>query len=328
MTFPYGKAPLWILVVTGCAGIAIVAGRWSAQTTNPDLVLVTFARQHVPFYEKAIEEFERQHGVAVEVQLVGMQALTSRLQSAMLAGTEVPDLVELEKGMMGYFTRGPLEDVGFVDLTDRLREEGLFSEIVRSRFSLWSTRDRTFALPHDVHPVMLGYRRDIVESLGIDVGKIKTWDDFVKIGRQITADTDGDGVVDRYAIDLPAANPDVLNVLILQRGGGLFDESGRVIFDSEVVADTICWYVRQMTGLERISFSAGWGQTLSKVMLDGLVVFYFTPDWRTRQYEIDAPGIAGKMALMPLPAWEEGGRVTSTWGGSGLAITKACPEPE
>ncbi|MGC4088341.1 MAG: extracellular solute-binding protein [Polyangiaceae bacterium] len=34
------------------------------------------------------------------------------------------------------------------------------------------------------------------------------------------------------------------------------------------------------------------------------------------------------MKLMPLPAWEPGGRRTSTWGGSGLGITRAGKQPD
>jgi arabinosaccharide transport system substrate-binding protein len=328
MQFPFGKAPLWILITTIAAALAMLLGRWSGQTATPDLVMATFSRTHVEFYEKSIPAFERKHGVKVQLQLVDMRALTSRLQAAMIAGTGVPDLVEVEKAAMGYFTKGPLDDIGFVDLTDRLRADGLFEKMVASRFSLWTSRGRTFAIPHDVHPVMLAYRRDIVEELGIDVSTLRTWDDFAAMGRRITADVDGDGVVDRYALDLPTAATEVLELLILQRGGAIFDAAGEVAFDSPVVADTICWYVAQTTGSTRISFPAGWGQTLSKIMLDGLVVFYFAPDWRTKQFEIDGPGIGGKMALMPLPSWDEGGRRVSTWGGTGLAITKASKRPD
>ncbi len=328
MIFPYGKAPFWIVITMVVAGLAVIAGRWSGRAEDPDLVFVTFSRTHIEFYEQALPEFEKLHGVKVQLQLVDQRALTSRLQSAMSAETAVPDLVELITGTMGYFTKGPLDDVGFVDLTDRVREDGLFDELVASRFSLWSSRGRTFALPHDVHPVALAYRRDIVEAMGIDVGQIETWDDFAEVGRQITSDTNGDGTVDHYAIDLPMAQIDVLLTLMLQRGVGLFNAEGEVSFDTGVVADTICWYVQQTMGADRIAFSAGWGQTLSKAMLDGLVIFYMTPDWRTKQFEVDVPGLSGKMALMPLPAWEEGGRRVSTWGGTGLAITKACKQPE
>jgi arabinosaccharide transport system substrate-binding protein len=40
------------------------------------------------------------------------------------------------------------------------------------------------------------------------------------------------------------------------------------------------------------------------------------------------PSLSGKMKVMPLPAWSPGGRRTSVWGGTGLAITKAGRDPE
>ena len=46
------------------------------------------------------------------------------------------------------------------------------------------------------------------------------------------------------------------------------------------------------------------------------MLFLVTPDWRSKSYERDIGKLAGKMALMPLPAVKEGGRRTSTWGGN------------
>src|SRR3954465_2858821 len=108
----------------------------------------------------------------------------------------------------------------------------------------------------------------------------------------------------------------------------MFNAAGDVAFDSEQGVDVLCWYVRQVQGKGRIAFPCGWGQNLAKAMLDGLCVFYICPDWRTAQFEADVPSLKGKMGLMPLPAWEPGGRRTTTWGGTGLAITKQCREPE
>jgi arabinosaccharide transport system substrate-binding protein len=59
-------------------------------------------------------------------------------------------------------------------------------------------------------------------------------------------------------------------------------------------------------------------------MIDGLCLFYFCPDWRANRIELEIPSLSGKLALMPLPAWEPGGLRTSTWGGAGLAFTKHC----
>ncbi|MCL2450044.1 MAG: hypothetical protein FWD17_13940, partial [Polyangiaceae bacterium] len=38
--------------------------------------------------------------------------------------------------------------------------------------------------------------------------------------------------------------------------------------------------------------------------------------------------LRGKMALMPMPAWEPGGRRTTVWGGTGLVIAKQTKHPD
>ncbi len=326
--FPYGKAPLLILL----AALATGAVRWGANqgrsAERPDLIFAIFARNHELAYRPVIPEFEKRHGVRIQMQRMDARALQSRLQSALLTGAAVPDMVELVNPSMGYFTRGPLEDVGFLDLTDRLRAEGLWDRLVTTRFSLWSSRGRVFALPHDVHPVMLCYRKDITDHLGIDVAKLRTWDEFARMGRSVTKDLNGDGVPDRYALELSATSDSQLSVLARQRGTGLFDAEGRVIFDNEKMADTLIWCVHQTRGPDRIAYDPGWGQSFAKAMTEGLVLFYICPDWRTRQFEMDVPNMAGKLALMPLPAWNDSACRTSCWGGTGLVITKACRKPE
>lgn len=328
MEFPYGKAPLCIMLIAGCSALALFVTGRGFDKGKPDLVFLLFAEPQLRAYQQIVPEFERQYGVKVQMQVVQIQSLQSRLAAAMLSGAELPDLVELLAGSMGFFTKGPLEEVGFTDLTERIRAEGLDQRLVASRFSLWSSRGHIFGLPHDVHPVVLAYNRGLVKELGIDVNAIETWDDFAAMGRKITADLDGDGTIDRFAIDMIADGGDHLDLLIRQRGASLFDETGKLTLYDPVIVDTVCWYIRQTRGKTRIAFPAGWGQSLAKAMLDDFVVFFFAPDWRTKSFELDIPKMNGRLGLMPLPAWEKGGRRTSTWGGSGLCITKACKNQE
>jgi arabinosaccharide transport system substrate-binding protein len=333
MRFPYGTAALCIGLIALISGIAVAIHNWRADRERPDLIMATFAKDHAEAYRPLIAEFEKKRGVRVQLQVVDQNALKGRLQAALQVGAEVPDVVELLDGTMGYFVKGPLEGVGFVDLTDRVMksvngEPPLWDQLVNSRFDKWSSRGRIFAIPHDVHPTVLAYRRDLVEQLGIDVDKLTTWDEFARVGREITKDLNGDGVPDRYMIDLPLGEAWGVKTLMLQRGGLLFNSAGDVTFDSEAAVQSVCWYVRQIEGPNRISFPCGWGQNLAKAMIDGLVLFYICPDWRTRQFQNDIPAMHGKLAIMPMPAWEPGGLRTSTWGATGLAITKQCRNVE
>ena len=329
MDFPYGKAPLAILILAVASGAYVLIGAARHEARRPQIVYATFSKEHATAYRSVIAPFEQKHGVQVQFQVVEQRALQGRLQSALQVGAAVPDVVEVLDGTMGIFTKGPIDAVGFLDLTDRIKSQGLYESLVTSRFKKWSSRDRIFALPHDVHPVMLAYRRDIVERLGIDVNKLTTWDEFCRVGREVAKrDEDRNGVSDHYMIDLPSDGGDALRLLLLQRGGNIFNAGGDVSFDSEEAVDVVSWYVKQIQGTGRIAFPCGWGQNLSKAMLDGLCLFYICPDWRTAQFEADVPSLGGKMALMPMPAWEPGGRRTTTWGGTGLAITKQCKDVE
>ncbi len=327
---PIGPAPTLLLVLFVASGgwLMFLApdGDLAAEGDDSSEIVLnmwTFATSHFEAYCEAVPAFEEAHpGVKVNVELVHGRAVTSRLLAAFWADLDAPDLVEVEINSVGMFFRGPLEDIGFVDLTDRLRESGLYDRLVKPRFSAWSSREHNFGFPHDVHPVMIAYRRDIFEEEGIDPADLDTWDKFVEAGRTITRDLDGDGTVDRYMIDLPDNNSSGFEVLLFQRGGGYFDADGRVAFDDDVAVDTMAWFVPLLAGPDRIANSIGIEHVLTQAVEGGYLICHLCPDWRTRVMEQEMPRMSGKMALMPMPAAEPGGRRTSTLGGTMLAMTK------
>src|SRR5262245_59545570 len=144
MEFPYGRAPLAILLVALASGAALLFAGRSSDTRRPDLVFATFTKEHAAAYKPAIARFEQDHGVKIQLQVVDQRALQGRLQSAMSVGAAVPDMVELLDGTMGIFTRGAIEDVGFVDLTEKVHTQlidgrPLHDSLVQSRFTKWSS---------------------------------------------------------------------------------------------------------------------------------------------------------------------------------------------
>ena len=325
--FPYGKAPFWLFVVA-VASTLLLAMVQGNQPRRSDLVMVTFTEAHFAAYQKALPRFERKHDVRVELQFADWSALQRRLQNAMLAGVDVPDVVELMESSLGFFTRGPEKDFGFMDLTDRVKGEGLDQRMVSQRFALWMARGRIYGIPHDVHPMMLAYRTDIIEKLGINVAELDTWDKFAAVGRKISKDLDGDGNPDRYMLEMPANGGWALQAMILQLGGGLFDAQGNITLVNEATERAFLWYLKHSRGPESIGYDVGWGQSVMQSLSDGLVLFYWTPDWRSYWFQEFAPKNKGKMALMPLPAFDPGGRRTSVWGGAGICISKATKRPQ
>ena len=344
--YPFGKAPFVILIIAIISGLTYGGMKWRRNSAErPELILVFQAEIHEELYKKAAEEFGKKHNCTVKLQRVQKEVLMDRLQSAMQTGCEVPDVVELLEGTIGYFTRGKLENVGLVDLTDRLRAEGFLDEskMVQKRYALWSSRGHIFAIPHDVHPAGLCYRADLVMRLrkelkerynyDFDVTQLTTWDKFVDAGKVISGrhpdhpEIPGEweftdeslGIrkgAKRYMIDMADDSMISLIILMTQRGFDLFDANGNVAFDRPEVAELIAWFVHQTRGIDRIAFPAGDGQNFYQAMKEGLDLFYFTPDWRTMQFTFDlafqdedpnkTPSILkGQLALMKMPVWAD-----------------------
>lgn len=294
----------------------------------------TFARNHVWMYEPLVASWSERAAEDPEVQpiqlsMISYQPMQRRLLSGFHSGTPMADLVEVERNMISHLFAGPLEGVGFVDLTERIREEGLLEQINAPSFEPWKKQGRNFGLPHDVHPVMLCYRADIIEAAGIDVREIETWDDFIRLLKPLQ-DLDGDGMADRYLLNLGANNLDLIEGLILQAGGQYFDERNRLVVNSgathRVLATLATWMAdgpRRIT-LEAEEFTAAGNQ----MKLEGRVLCYPAPDWLAGIWRKDLPGLAGKVKFMPMPAWTPGGCRTSVWGGTMLGIPRSTPDVE
>lgn len=321
----------WTVVIIACISTAIIAMRPADESRG--IVMWTRARNHMLIYEPAVEQWnrdaERTGDVPARLYLLSDQALERRMMSGFLAETNVADLIELERNGAGRIFTGPLEDVGFMDLTERLEGEGLRDRINEPSFGPWTSRGRVFGLPHDVHPALLGYRADIVEAAGIDITQAETWDDLIRLLRPLIVDLDGDGRADRYLLNFWHTNMDQTELLILQAGGAYFDDGGRPVIASDTNARTLAHLVSWICGPDRIAIEAPeFTASGNRLRLEGNVVCSLVPDWLCGVWRQDLPELEGKMKLMPLPAWQRGGRRTSVWGGSMLGVSRTTAHPD
>lgn len=318
----------WVLLVAALVSTSMILGMPVRRPA--ELEMWTFARVHADMYKPIIERGNAEHpGRTVRMVLLSMPALERRMLSGFLAQTNVADLIEIERSLVGRAFLGPPDSVGFLDLTDRIERDGLMDRINTPSFSPWMNRGRIYGLPHDVHPVMLGYRSDIVEAAGIDVSQIETWDDFQRVMSPLMADKDGDGKPDRYLLGLWETDAQRIECLLLEAGGGYFAPDGSPILSSDVNVRTLARVIRWIAGPDRIADDVtDFTASGNKLKVDGRAVAYLMPDWMCSIWKIEIPQLKGKVKVMPLPAWEKGGRRTSVWGGTMLGIAKTSKHIE
>ncbi len=315
---------LAVWIVCGLAVLSSMAVALRPRPMRPDLLMWTFARPHQEMYAPVLAAWNAEPDrPKAESLLLTTDALQRRLLSGFLSGTPLPDLVEVHGGIIAQIFRGPIDRIGFLDLTDRLRESGVIDMLNPPSLSPWTTRGRIYGLPHDVHPVLLGYRADLIEAAGIDLTQIETWDELIRVLRPLMADADGDGLPDRYLLNIWETNPELIDVLLLQAGGGLFDERERLIISSDLNAEALATIVSWTTGTNRIAINAPeFDAAGNRLRLEGVVLCSLLPDWLAGAWQLDLPQLAGKVKLMPLPAWRPGGRRTSVMGGTMLGLPR------
>ena len=319
---------VWVLLVLAVGASTFVALRRGHRLEGG--VFWTFSRPHSPGYIPVLADWKREHpDKPYELVLLDYHALENRMLSGFLSGTPVADLMEVERNIAARAFTGPLNDVGFVDLTERLKAEGLTEKLNGPSFSPWTSRGHIFGLPHDVHPVLLAYRSDIVEAAGIDLSGADTWPKFFAAMSPLMKDTDGDGRPDRYILNFWPTNTISIEVLLLQAGGGFFDAEERPTLDTEINARVLATLATWSAGPSRIAVDAPeFSAAGNALKLQGVVLASLVPDWLAGVWKTDLTGLSGKWKLMPLPAWEPGGRRTSVQGGSMLGIPKTTPDFE
>lgn len=297
---------------------------------RPGMELWVFDRNHAQIARHIAEEWNHDHPqLPVQVSLLTGGAITTRMLSGFYANTPVADLIEVERSLIGQVFAGPLEDVGFVDLTGRLEKESLRAGINEPSLSPWTTRGHIFGLPHDVHPVMLLYRADLAEAAGIDVSKIETWDDYFRLFRPLMVDLDGDGRIDRFLLNASPTSIYWHEIMLLQAGGRMFDSADHPTLNDEINARVIARLATWYTGPNRVASEVAIGGASANLQIrEGYVVGLLAPDWFAGSLSTSLPDMAGKFKFMPLPAWAKGGRRTSVLGGTMLGITKAGHTPE
>jgi len=102
---------------------------------------------------------------------------------------------------------------------------------------------RIYSIPWYMQPTLAFYRSDLLEEANASAPT--TLDEFVELCKELTVDTNGDGIVDRYgfvygaAAGAGAGMADTYARFLYAFHGRLFDEAGEPVFDSGAGIDAL-----------------------------------------------------------------------------------------
>lgn len=267
--------------------------------------------------QKLAPDFEkRDPQVRVTVDMTGARMQT-RLMLSLAAGVGAPDVSQLQNTEAPhYIATGQLADLTAVAAKYRT----MFPA------SLWDNctlHGRVYAIPWDMGPCAIYYKRGLFQRYGIDPKKIDTWDDYIQAGQEILLRSGGRTKM------LPLGSNDLgsmFEMLIQQNGGQVFDDAGRIAVHSRQ-SDQVLATIRKMRRAGICSDVAAYGQEWMAGFNDESIATYPGAVWLAGIIKDSAGDYAGRKAdwgVFRLPALESGGLHVANLGGSVLVIPAQC----
>jgi arabinosaccharide transport system substrate-binding protein len=295
----------------------------AAEVQEIDLTFWTFVDAHADFFLKQAERFNAAHPevvIKLEPTVIDYQDMHDKLLIALQSGTGAPDLVDIEIAKFGTFMRG---DIQLHDLTPLIERSG--KDLVIERMAPYQGGGQQYGVDYHLGALVMYYNKELLDQAGVDVDSIVTWDDYIEAGKKVKEET-GAWMATIETTDKWSVSP-----LMQENGGGVYDKDGNLILDSPANAEAL-QLLSDMFHVHQILTVAPGGYHHSPeyyaMMNDGdKVASVWMPQWFMIRFKEFMPDLKGKMVIRPLPAFEEGGMISTMGGGTGTAITKQI-DPE
>ena len=300
------------LLLTCLASVAI-----SASAASADEIRLDGFPDFNNHLDKVIPVFtETNPGITITYQMNNHGDHHKRLTTNLATGSGAGDIVIVDIGFIGSF----IDAGGFENLSDAAYGADEMSE--RFVDYAWSqgqgTDGNQYAIPIDIGPGVMYYRRDVLDAAGLDIEDVTTdWDSYIAYGEALKEN----------GVYLIADAADVASTIIrttVQPGEGFFfDDEGNSLITSDrfVKAFETAKRIRD-AGLD--AQIGAWTNEWYDGFKDGSVATQLSGAWLLGHLQNwMAPDTAGLWGVSNLP---DG--VYGSWGGSFLAIPRQAENKE
>lgn len=258
----------------------------------------------------AADNFEKLHPKA-QIDLRVESILYDKLKDTLSTKEGPIDVVNCDNEYIQYLLN-KLPD-SFLDLTDDV--SSYKDKLVKGKIDNLTFNSKIYGFPYNASPKVILYRSDIFSKEGINPDDIKTWSDYIYVGKKISKDTGK-----RFMANANDVNNNIYLLLANQLGTSYLNKDGKVNFNSKEWSLTL--QVAKSLYTEGIIYELGSKEAvIDAAKKDEIVSFVADPSYVSSLMQ-SSPEYKGKWAVMKLPAFESGGNRDISLGGSSLMINK------
>jgi arabinosaccharide transport system substrate-binding protein len=282
-----------------------------------DLSFWTFINDHADFHKARVEAWngknpERQ--ITLNASTLPYEDMHNKLLLSLQSGTGAPDLVDIEISRFGNYLKGDDSAIGLVDLVDIINKDK--DQLMPQRVNVYSKAGHYYGAPTHLGASLMYYNGGVLKNAGVDIDKIKTWDDFIQAGKEVTKGDVFMTVIDNYF---------QFCLLAGMNGGGLMDKDGNLVLYRPENVEALR-FIQDLIFKHKIAkINPGPGLDSPEsyaIMNKGDVAAVWAPEWFVGRYATQMPDLKGKMRVRPVPPMKPGGYTAAMGGGTGTAITK------
>lgn len=307
------------LVTTAAASGCSSRAATTAATSGPvNLTMWTHDQGYIDFFTEALDLAAESTAFdyALDADQVGADDLVTRLIARAVAGRGTPDLAGLEYGNFARMLRGELLTELVHPLDDAVAPYR--DDLLDARTAPFSQNGALYALDSDL-PLVVYYRRDdIFAAEGIPT-EPDSWEDLARFGRRLHQRTG-------RSLGAVATGADLSQVvqcfwmLLLQRGGGLFDAEGRLLIETPEAEEVLAFLVDGVQSGFIATVSDLYGPSMQRALTEGSIIGFWMATWyKTFGLRPNAPDQKGLWQISALPPFTAGGTRTAVSGGTGFA---------
>lgn len=314
-------------VGAGTAGCATRTAVAPATSGAVDLLMWTHDQGYVDFFADAVTLADeltpfRYH---LDATRIGATDLVTKLIAQAVAGRGMPDLAGFELGNFARLLRGDLAPELLTPLDDAVAD--IRDDLIPARLAPFSKNGSLYALDSDV-PMVVYYRReDLFAQHGVPT-QVESWEEFARFGASFYERTGKSLGAVSTGTDLGQVMQ-IFWMLLLQRGGGLFDADGNLTIETPEAEEVLTFLVDGVQSGFLTTVSDFYGPSMQAALKQEKVIGLWMANW----YEAfglkpNVPEQAGAWRIGPLPRFSGGGGRTSVGGGTGFGATTGTPRTE
>jgi len=299
----------------------------SARAQDTTLEMWGFDEKRLNFAKMAAElpVFKDKHpNVKINFRQFQFDQMHDKLLAALASGRGAPDIADVEIARFSSFIKG--ERIPFVVLNDRIGAE-IENVYKPAAVDPWSYNGEIYGLGNELNAVVLTYRKDILDGLGVET-PFETWDQVIEAGKKIAAD----GETKTFAVhDL--ATGDWFQ-MAQHAGTGLFDAEGNYQGDNPLSVQAMQFlydlvYTHKIAGIAPATATDDWfGPAYWAAFKANKFTMLWGPPWHIGRLQTDIPEQAGKWVVQKVPTGLGESKPTANNGGTGQCITEQSKNPD